>query len=198
MPGDRIAWCTIDFCHHARDRRGQALQELHGLQHHQRVTGFDAVAERDGETTTVTFSEPGPLAALLGQGDPPVSPLALGPADLAQITENLGALQLGNVIEVDDAIDTSIVTYRIAGAPVPLAQSLLSSTLMMDAEHGSAERADLGQQLRTTAWDVSFVGASNTLRGSIEADITGGSFDFRAIYTYDGLNVYPYTELICP
>ena len=59
MPGDRIARYTIDFYHHARDRRGQAWQELHGLQHHQRVTGFDAVAgELADEVVGVAYRVP--------------------------------------------------------------------------------------------------------------------------------------------
>lgn len=159
------------------------------------LVGADAQTS-DG-TTTVTFTEPGPLAGLIGQGQSPSSPLVLGEADLATFADNLGKLLLTTVIDVDDEVDTSRVTYYIEGDPVTLASAVLSNTMEMNAQSGSAERSDLEQQLTTTVWDVDFVEGVHQLVGTIEADVTGGPFPFHATYTYDGVNTYPLTELTC-
>jgi hypothetical protein len=157
-----------------------------------------ASAERDGDTTTVTYAEPGPLVALLGLGDAPPNPLVLTEEDVATITEHLGTLEVAITIDVDDAVDTTVVTYTITEDPVTLAALIVGSQLHMGADSGSAVREDLVQQLTTTVWDVDFVNGANQLVGVIEAEVSGGPFSFLAKYTYDGVNAYPLTELTCP
>lgn len=156
-----------------------------------------ASAERDGDTTTVTYTEPGPLVELLGLGEAPPNPLVLTADDVARFAENLGTLEVAVTIEVDDPVDASVVTYTIAEPPVALALMILESRLHMGADAGAAVREDLGQQLATTVWDVEFVNGVNQLVGTIEADVSGGPFPFHAKYTYDGLSTYPLTEITC-
>lgn len=157
----------------------------------------DATAETADGTTTITFAEPGPLVSLLGQGPAPASPLVLERSDLDEVAAAVGTLRLATTIEVDDPVDVAVVTYVIPGDPVALAMLLVAGELEMAARDGRAVREDLDQELVTTAWDVGFVQASQTLLGTIDADVTGGPFPFHARYEYDGVNAYPTTTLTC-
>ena len=156
-----------------------------------------ATSETSDGVTTITFSEPGPLAVLLGRGADPASPIALDRSELDAVAANIGTLRLATTIEVDDPVDTSVVTWTIPGNPVALALLLVAGELEMAAREGAAVREDLGQDLATTVWDVGFVQSTQTLVGTIEADVTGGPFPFHAEYVYDGVNAYPLTTLTC-
>jgi hypothetical protein len=156
----------------------------------------DGTDNGDG-TVTVTFSSPGPLVALLGQGDSPASPLTLTDDDLGVFAENLAGLKILSAIHVDDEVTLSTITYDINNPAAFIGDMLQGMQMNMEVVTASGSRADLGQTLSTTTWDVVYGDVAGTLDGTIEIEVTGGDFDFTARYDYQPIDPYPSVTISC-
>lgn len=152
------------------------------------------VTSRDNDTYIVSYDEPGPLAALLGQGSDPPNPIRLDPAALSAAQAILGGLKAKAVIHLDDA-RTATVTYHLESPEQVITSLLFGQQIDYDMVDASAVRDDLGQQMTTTVWDITYNDALHGLMGSIEADVVGGPFDFHVVYTYTGGD--PAVEITC-
>lgn len=160
------------------------------------LVGADAVEE--GDNLIVSFVEPGPLVALLGRGGSPQSPLTLSAADLANFAANLGSLKIKAQILVDDERIFSVITYNVDNPAVFVTDALLGMKMNMAlVQAATGSRDDLGQQLTSTTWDVTYGDLAGTLDGVIEADVVGGAFDFHVRYDYSPLSVEPAIEITC-
>ena len=160
------------------------------------LVGADAV--KDGEVVVVTFSEPGPLAPMLGRGASPQSPLTLTETDLALLSSNLSSVKIKAQIHVDDEVVTSVITYDIDNPAVFVLDALLGLQMNMElVSAASGARADLGQQLQSTTWDIAYGEVTGTLEGTIEADVTGGPFDFQVRYDYSAISSEPAIDITC-
>lgn len=148
-------------------------------------------------TATLSFDAPGPLAAMLGQGDAPTSPLIVSDADAAVLVTNLGALELTGLIYVDDTRTVSTITYSLSYPYETVTTLLAGQRINMQAVSATGTRDDLGQSLSAPDWNVDYGELAGTLEGTIEADVVGGPFDFHALLTYDGLSVEPSVDVTC-
>jgi len=158
----------------------------------------DAVAVEDGETIEVSFTEPGPLAPLLGHGAQPESPLVLTEADLAVLAASLASLKIKSTIYVDHEKVVSTITYEIKTPVAFVTDALLGMKLdMRQVDAASGVRDDLGQEMETTTWEVTYGDLAGTLDGVIEADVRGGPFDFRVTYDYSPTARYPNVDITC-
>lgn len=156
-----------------------------------------SLADNGDGTATLSFDSPGPLAALLGQGAAPTSPLTVTDADAALLTSNLAALELSGLIYVDDARTVSTITYELSYPLETLTALIEGQRLDMEAVAATGVRDDLGQSLSTTGWDVIYGQLAGTLEGTIDADVVGGPFDFHANLSYDGISVEPVITITC-
>lgn len=157
-----------------------------------------ATSREENDAVVIAFSEPGPLAALLGKGAAPQSPLTFNESDLAVIAANISSLKLKSVIFVDDERTTSVITYEINNPAVFVTEALAGMQMSMELVNAATgARADLGQSLETTKWDVVYGDLAGTLDGTIEADVTGGPFDFRVVYEYLPTFVEPSISITC-
>ncbi|MFT4978078.1 MAG: hypothetical protein ACI8S6_003986 [Myxococcota bacterium] len=158
----------------------------------------DASAVEEDGVVTVTFSEPGPLVALIGRGGAPSSPLVLTEADLASFSANLAGLKLKSQIHVDHEKVSSVITYEIDNPAVFVSNALLGMQLDMSlVGAATGVRDDLGQSLETTTWDVTYGELAGTLDGVIEAEVVGGPFDFHLRYDYSPVAVDPAITVTC-
>lgn len=138
----------------------------------------------DGDDLVVTFSAPGPLVVLLGKGPAPTSPLRLTPDDLLTFGANLASIELDVEIWVDDVFPETVVTWHVkngGGAAGDVVATGAVDLSKIDGASGGNE--GLGQELETTLWDVVYVDPSS-LQGRIEAEVSGGPFDYRVVYDY--------------
>ncbi len=156
-----------------------------------------AEVTEDGDTVTVSFDEPGPLAALLGRGDDPDSPQTFTDDDVETIAENLGSLQIDSVIYVDHEQDFSTIIYQIESPEETVADMLLSSEMDMKMISATGVRPDLTQELEPTVWSIDYGELHGTLDGVIEADVTGGPFDFHLEFEYLPTVVEPFVTITC-
>jgi hypothetical protein len=150
-----------------------------------------------GDGLQINFDEPGPLAPLLGMGDNPSSPLVMSAADVANFAVILGTLKLDSNIYVDHEQTLSIVQYDIDNSPSLLFSLFSNMSMDMSNATASASRIDLNQELEPTLWDIQYVDASKGLDGVIEADVTGGPFDFHAVLEYDPIFDEPDITITC-
>lgn len=148
-------------------------------------------------TATMRFDSPGPLASLLGRGDAPESPLTVTDADAASLASNLSALRLSGLIYVDEALSHATVTYELSNPDGALSDMFSGQRVDMHGISASAAREDLGQTLSVTLWDVVYGDLAGTLEGTIEADVTGGPFDYHAQLAYSGLDSEPAITITC-
>lgn len=174
---------------------GEAVsQDLFDLDSY--LVGADFVDNADG-TITVTFTGTGPLVWLLGQGDAPMSPLVLDEADAELFAANLGALDVYGTIWVDNDFGDSTISYTLTNPAEAVWEALVSPRMPMELISASGVRSDLHQDLTVTRWDVDYVALSATLDGDIQADVTGGPFDYRADYAYTPLDSFPAVTITC-
>lgn len=143
------------------------------------------VTSRDNDTYIVTYDEPGPLAALLGQGTNPPNPITLTPEALSAAQLIIGGLQAKAVIHLDDE-RTATITYHLESPEQLITSMLFGSQIDYDMIDASAVRDDLGQTMTTTVWDITYNNTLHGLMGDIEADVVGGPFDFHVAYAYSG------------
>ena len=160
------------------------------------LVGADAVDNGDG-TVTVSFTEPGPLAAMLGKGDSPESPLVLTDADAAVFAANLGSLEIVGSIFVDDPRDPSLIVYELSNPAQAVVEAFMGQTLSMEMIDAGGGREDLNQTLVATRWDVAYADVAGALDGVIELEVTGGPFDFQATYTYLPTDPWPLVVVTC-
>lgn len=158
--------------------------------------GMNVVDNGDG-TATLSFDAPGPLAALLGQGDAPTSPLLVTDTDAAVLASNLAALELTGLIYVDDTRSVSTITYELSYPYETVTSLLTGQRLNMQAVAATGARDDLGQSLSAPDWNVDYGELAGTLEGTIDADVLGGPFDFHALLSYDGLSTEPSITVTC-
>jgi len=160
------------------------------------LVGADAVLE--GADLIVSFTEPGPLVALLGRGEAPESPLRLSPADLTALGDTFGRLRLKSVIYIDDVRDNAVITYKINNGGETLIDTLFSNTSAMEmTDDATATRDDTSQSLVTTRWNIDYGDVHGALDGVIEADVVGGEFDYHVEYAYDPLIADPEVTFTC-
>lgn len=144
----------------------------------------DPVGTSAGDDLVVTFTAPGPLVALLGKGPAPTSPLRLTPDDLLAFGANLASIELDVEIWIDDTFPETVVTWHVkdgGGAAGDVVATGAVDLSKIDGASGANE--GLGQSMDTTLWDVVYVDPSS-LQGRIEAEVTGGPFDYRVSYDY--------------
>ena len=160
------------------------------------LVGAEAIEEDN--VLIVTFTEPGPLVALLGKGASPQSPLTLTAADLAIFADNLASLKIKAQIQVDDERIFSVITYDVDNPAVFVGDALLGMKMNMKlVQSASGAREDIGQDLSTTTWDNTYGDLAGTLDGTIEADVVGGEFDFHVRYDYSPISVEPNINISC-
>lgn len=157
----------------------------------------NASSSQDGENTVIAYDEAGPLAALLGQGAHPPNPIVLTPAQISAITTVLGSFQAQSVIHVDDE-RTATITYDVESPVAFIATLLLSKNMEYSLVSANGSREDLDQTLTNTVWDIQYVDTAHALDGSLEADVTGGPFDYHVVYTYNALlSPEPTVDITC-
>ncbi|MGC6507181.1 MAG: hypothetical protein ACON4U_02150 [Myxococcota bacterium] len=150
-----------------------------------------------GDGVEIEFNGVGPLVSLLGKGSNPSSPLTMSPMDLAVFAANLGTLKLDSRIYVDHEHTLSVVQYEIDNSPSLLINLFSNFSMDMDKATATASRTDLSQSLEPTVWNISYVDASNSLEGAIEADVVGGPFDFHVVLDYNPLFTEPDITITC-
>lgn len=158
--------------------------------------GMDLTDNGDN-TVTLTFDEPGPLAALLGRGDNPDSPQLLTDADAAVLSTNLLTLELAGSVFVDDVRTVSTISYELSNPAQALSETLSGMRLDMRQVSASGAREDLGQDLSTPVWDVEYGDIAGTLDGTIELDVVDGPFDFHALLEYYPIDIEPAITITC-
>ncbi len=149
---------------------------------------------RDNDTYIVSYDQPGPLAALLGQGSDPPNPIRLDPAALAAAQTLMAGLRAQAIIHLDD-VRTATITYHLESPEQVITALLFDRSVDYSMVDASAVREDLNQSMETTVWDITYVDSLHGLMGSIEADVTGGPFDFHVVYTYTGSD--PVVDITC-
>lgn len=136
----------------------------------------------DGDDVLVSFDSPGPLVALLGKGPNPDNPLRLTPDDLETIALNLASIEIVGDIWSDDVRGKSTLTWHVhqlGGAVGDVATTGAVDVSRVKDAAGTRE----SQTLKTTVWDVVYVDPS-ALNGTVEAEVTGGDFDYRVTWEY--------------
>lgn len=159
----------------------------------------DATATQDGEDLVISFSEPGPLAALLGKGPLPQSPLTLSSDDLDVVALNLTTLVLEARVAVEDQRDTHAYTYQTNTPATSIESLIVERALVYALDEASGARPSLDQQASVSQWDLRYLDGPNpALQGTVTLDITGGPFDHTATYLYLPEDPEPSVTVTCP
>lgn len=157
-----------------------------------------AETSQKGDVLVVQFTEPGPLVAMLGQGEAPSSPLMLTETDLLVIADNLMSLKVKAQIHVDHEVVTSVFTYDIDNPAVFVWDALSALRVDMNlVSSATGLRADQGQSMQTVSWDIAYGEVMKNLEGTIVAEITGGAFDYQVRYDYNAMFSTPDVEIMC-
>jgi len=145
-----------------------------------------ATVNTKGEATsslTMEFTGLGPGIELLGLGPKPASPIKI---DANEISAALGKLQLAAKIHINDKQGNALFRYELETPLTPLSAITAGDPTKMKLLDISGERADVGQKLTVTAFDIEYRNiGSGYLDGDIGFDITGGKyFPYSAIFHY--------------
>jgi len=146
------------------------------------LVGAEIEDTEDG--VSIDFEEPGPLAAFLGQGAHPESPMLLSDDEVGALAINLGTLELDGVIAVEEVGAHGTIRYEVVHPAQALETFWPLPLLPMELTSATGERPELSQTLQTHTWDVDYDHIFTYLGGEIAMDFIGGPFDFRATYTY--------------
>ena len=135
-----------------------------------------------------TFGEPGPAYELLGLG---AATTGSGPASVSFDAEKLqaaiGAILMTASTHVDDKQGKSLFVYDLTSkAEVTLAQFSAGTPLDMSLVGVNGTRADKGQTLAITKWEVRYLDTSGSgyLDGTIAFDVKGGPFPYGVTFEY--------------
>lgn len=158
------------------------------------VDGELVVSLPSGETE-IRYDEPGPLVELLGFGADPPNPLPVTFADLGDIEDRLGALEMETVVVLNDPRETGTIRYHLTTPRQP-ASSLVDGGLRFVLEEADGERASLDQILAVDAWEVEYTG-SQALDGEVAFHVDGRHFPFAGTMSWSGTQ-YPDRTLRCP
>jgi hypothetical protein len=145
--------------------------------------GLDLVAggARARTMLAVEFESVGPGIELLGLGASPASGVSF---DFHEVARSIGgAIQVSNVITVDDQHGDSHIAYRLSSAPIRFGELLGHAAQQMDLVDVSGTRG--GQRIEVTHWGMQFQpGSSGTLDGAIDFAVKGGDFDYVVHFEY--------------
>jgi hypothetical protein len=145
----------------------------------------------------IEFDAPGPLVELLGFGANPENPLPVDLGDLVSIKRKLRLLELEGRVVVQDTREHSIIGYTL-NVPRMAASKFVSGAITMqyDLEDVEGTRADLGQTLTTSVFDVAYAN-HGTLTGIVDFHVAGGPLEYDAHLSWND-TPYPERTLSCP
>jgi hypothetical protein len=138
-----------------------------------------------GRATTnlaITFTGKGKGFEILGLGDVS-SPITI---DSQKIADALGMIQLTTKVHVDDKQGHATFVYDMDSPPVTVGAISKGEPIPMQLKGVTGERADLGQTLTITQWDIRYLdtSASGFLDGTIGFDIKGGPMPYASTFSY--------------
>lgn len=138
-----------------------------------------ASIDTTGKTTTnlgITFTGKGPGFELLGLGDLQ-SPITI---DAEKISAALGKIQMSTKVHVDDKQGHSSFRYELESPKVSLGSVVKGEPLPMTLTTVTGGRADTGQTLSVTKWEIRYLdtSAGGYLDGTIGVAIAGGGFPY--------------------
>jgi len=166
-------------------------------------TEFTAVAEASvsltGEARTelyIEFTGTEPGFELLGISHTPgTASLSL---DFDEMVARLGAIRMRQDVVIEDERGDVNVYYHVIGADQPIENLVFAQAgTGMTIENAWAEHQLTGQRLEVTDWNMEYQGgAAGTLDGTIDVQVTGGSFDYVADFVFPHRK-YPDVTLGC-
>ena len=110
----------------------------------------------------------------------------------------IGAIRMKAKTHVDDKQGKSSFVYDMTSPETTLGALFDGGGLAFTLDGVSGGRADLGQKLETTRWEVQYVGGKiGKLDGTIGFEITGGPLQYGSTFTYDKTNE-PVVKFACP
>jgi hypothetical protein len=142
------------------------------------------------------FTGVGPAVELLGLGAQPASPLKV---DSKAISDSLGQILLSAKVHVDDTQGHAHFVYDLTAPPAPMGPMSGGTPLPMNLDGVTGARADLGQTMTVSKWDIRFLNtsASGFMDGTIAFDIKGGTlFSYGATFEYPRRKT-PDVTLVC-
>jgi hypothetical protein len=144
-----------------------------------------ASVDMTGKTTTnlsITFESKGPAFELLGLGDLQ-SPIKI---ESQKIAAALGKIQMSAKVHVDDKQGHSTFRYELESPKVSLGGLLGGEPLPMTLTTVTGSRADTGQSLDVTKWEIRYLdtSAGGYLDGTIAFKIGGGGFPYGVTFEY--------------
>jgi hypothetical protein len=128
---------------------------------------------------------PGPLVELLGLGTNPGRPVRLGTAEIDGIATEIGKLLVDLDIRVEDPRVLATVTYDVEVAQDTVAAVLAGDRAVLDMTSMTADSDDPQQHLVSRDWDVEYNDSQGGLDGTIGFVVSGGSFDYEGVWTYE-------------
>jgi hypothetical protein len=147
--------------------------------------------------TRIDYDAPGPLVELLGFGADPPNPLPVDLDDLASIKRKLRQLEFQGKVVVQDEREHSIIDYTL-NVPRMSADKFVTgaTTMRYELENVDGTRADLGQKIVTSLFDVAYAN-HGTLTGTVELHVDGGPLEYDATLSWAD-TPYPERTLMCP
>ena len=144
----------------------------------------------------ISFDAPGPLVELLGFGANPENPLPVDLNDLVSIKRKLRLLELEGKVVVQDNRAHSIIGYTL-NVPRMTASKFVAGSVSMqyDLQNVAGTRADLGQTIITSLFDVAYAN-HGTLTGTVEFHVAGGPLEYDAHLVWNDSS-YPERSLCC-
>ena len=149
--------------------------------------------ELDGATLRIEYDTPGPLVELLGVGSNPPNPVELSAAELAVFVNNIHQFRLNTVIEFDQQVESSTITYNLKTGRVDIKEVHEGTYMDLELVDASAVRGE--QVMSPVIWNVKAL--EHALDGVIEMNVTGGSFDYLVRLTYGPAASEPFVEMEC-
>lgn len=145
----------------------------------------------------IEYAQPGPLVELLGFGADPPNPLPVDLGDLGSIKRKLRQLEFEGKVVVQDMREHSSIDY-VLNVPRTSADAFVNgaSPMRYELENVDGTRADLGQKIVTSAFDVAYAN-HGTLTGTVDFHVQGGPLEYDAHLAWDDMP-YPERTLTCP
>lgn len=142
----------------------------------------------------VKFTDVGPAFELLGVPRTG-NELTL---DAKAIARALGAIELRAKTHVDDRQGHATFTYDLTSPPTTLGALADGGALAFELDGLRGARADLGQSLETSRWEVTYVGGKiGKLDGTIGFRVGGGALPHAVTFEYPQSNE-PIVRFACP
>jgi hypothetical protein len=145
----------------------------------------------------IQYDAPGPLVELLGFGAQPPNPLPVDLGDLASIKRKLRQLEFEGKVVVQDEREHSTIGYTLNVPRTSADAFVIGSTPMRyELENVDGTRADLGQTIVTSMFDVAYAN-HGTLMGTVEFHVEGGPLEYDATLVWAD-TPYPERTMTCP